>query len=290
MQYHKPVLLHEVLEILITRSNGVYVDATAGFGGHLREILARLSEKGRLVGIERDDAALNYLRGSLVDSRLSLLKGSFSELANLLASIGLSEIDGIIFDLGVSLFQLKELSRGFSFVSDSRLDMRMDTSQTLSAWEVINKYPINQLKRIFKDYAEEPAYEKIAKAITEERKHKTINTCRELAAIAEKICKRRGKIHPATRIFQALRIEVNDELGELKRGLSAAGESLRTGGRVCVISYHSLEDRIVKDYFRKGESSHYFKNLTKKPVRPSSDELRNNPSSRSAKMRCAEKI
>lgn len=290
MQHHKPVLLNETLEILITKKNGIYVDATAGFGGHAVEILSRLDDNGRLIGIDRDAAAINYLERSLTDSRLNLLRGGFSDLIPLLASIGLNKIDGIIFDLGVSLFQLKELSRGFSFTSDSRIDMRMDTSQALDAWEVVNKYSPKELERIFRDYGEEPAYRKIAKAIAEERKHRAINTCSELAVLAERFCRRRGRIHPATKIFQAIRIEVNDELGELRKGLSAAAESLEVGGRICVISYHSLEDRIVKEFFRKDEATHQIKILTKKPVRPSEDELKKNPSSRSAKLRGAEKI
>lgn len=290
MQYHKPVLLQETLELLITVKDGIYVDATVGFGGHTSEILSRLGGKGRLIGIDRDIVALSYLKERLTDNRLSLLKSSFSDLKVLLGSLGVNSIDGIIFDLGVSLFQLKELSRGFSFLSDSRLDMRMDTSQKINGWDVVNRYPLKELERIFKDYGEELSSAKIAKAIVEKRRQGAINTCKELAELVERICKRRGKIHPATRIFQAIRIEVNNELEELKKGLSSACELLRSCGRICVISYHSLEDRIVKDFFRKAEDSHQLKILTKKPIRPSKDELKKNPSSRSAKLRGAEKI
>jgi len=290
MQYHKPVLLHEAMEILITKTDGIYADATVGFGGHAREILKRLDDKGRLIGIDRDESALSFLRDSITDRRLSLLKGSFSNLGSLLVSIGVGKIDGVLFDLGVSLFQLKELTRGFSFISDSRLDMRMDTSQTLDAWEIVNRYSGKDLENIFRDYGEEPASSKISRAIVEERRHKNINTCKELAAIVERVYRRRGKIHPATRIFQAIRIKVNDELGELKRGLFSAYESLGTGGRLCVISYHSLEDRIVKDFFKEGQRVYKLKILTKKPIKPSKDEVVVNPASRSAKLRGAEKI
>jgi 16S rRNA (cytosine1402-N4)-methyltransferase len=290
MQYHKPVLLQEALEILITKTDGIYADATIGFGGHSREILDRLDDKGRLIGIDRDEEALSFLRGSLSDRRLTLLKGSFSDLASLLMSVGLSKVDGVLFDLGVSLFQLKKLNRGFSFISDSRLDMRMDASQTLDAWEIVNRYSVKDLERIFRDYGEEPASPKIARAIVEQRRRRAINTCRELAAIVERVCRRRGKTHPATKSFQAIRIEVNDELGELRKGLSSATESLKAGGKVCVISYHSLEDRIVKDFFKEGQRVHKLKILTKKPVIPSKDELMINPSSRSAKLRGAEKV
>ncbi len=290
MQYHKPVLLHEAMEILITKTDGIYADATIGFGGHAREILKRLDDKGRLIGIDRDESALSFLRDSITDRRLSLLKGNFSNLGSLLVSIGVGKIDGVLFDLGVSLFQLKELTRGFSFISDSRLDMRMDTSQTLDAWEIVNRYSGKDLENIFRDYGEEPASSKISRAIVEERRHKNINTCKELAAIVERVYRRRGKIHPATRIFQAIRIKVNDELGELKRGLFSAYESLGTGGRLCVISYHSLEDRIVKDFFKEGQRVYKLKILTKKPIKPSKDEVVVNPASRSAKLRGAEKI
>lgn len=275
--------------MLVTKKHGIYVDATAGFGGHLVEILSRLNDNGRLIGIDRDAAAAAYLSENIKDKRLTMLKGSFSDLDKLLGHLNVLKIDGILFDLGVSLFQLKEKSRGFSFLSDSRLDMRMNTLQSLNAWDIVNRYPQKDLERIFKDYGEEPASKKIAKAIVEERRLRAINTCRELAALAERIYGGRGKIHPATRIFQAIRIEVNKELEELKKGLVAANGLLSFKGRVCVISYHSLEDRIVKNFFREGTRVHQLKILTKKPLRASDDEVRKNPSSRSAKLRGAEK-
>ncbi len=290
MQYHNPVLLKEAVEMLVTRRNGIYADATAGFGGHSKEILSKLDGDGKLIAIDRDYTAIGYLKEILKDKRASILKGSFSDISVLLADCGVDKIDGVLFDLGVSLFQLKEGSRGFSFLSDSRLDMRMDTSQALSAWDILNRYQQKDLERIFRDYGEEPASKKIAKAIVEQRRRGAINTCKELAGIAERIYGGRGKMHPATRIFQAIRIEVNNELEELKKGLAAAYCMLRSDGRICVISYHSLEDRIVKNYFRDCAKGHCLRILTKKPVRASVDEVRNNPSSRSAKLRGAEKI
>lgn len=290
MQFHKPVLLKEVVEMLLTNRGGIYVDATAGFGGHSREILSRLNEEGCLIGIDKDETVISYLREELKDKRFNLLKGSFADLAELLGAINITKVDGVLFDLGVSLFQLKELSRGFSFLSDSRLDMRMDISQTLDAWEVVNRYSQKKLEKIFVDYGEEPFSKRITEAIVQERKKRAINTCRELAAIVERIYGGRGKIHPATRVFQAVRIEVNAELEALKKGLISAYESLKTKGRLCVISYHSLEDRIVKNFFRESARSYKVKILTKKPIQASIEERNSNPSSRSAKLRGAEKI
>lgn len=290
MQFHKPVLLKEVVEMLVTNKGGIYVDATTGFGGHSREILSRLNEEGYLIGIDKDEAAISYLREELKDKRLNLLKGSFADLPDLLEVLKVAKVDGILFDLGVSLFQLKELSRGFSFLSDSRLDMRMDTSQILNAWEVVNRYSQKGLERIFVEYGEEPLSKRIAEAIVQERKKRAINTCKELAMVVERIYGGRGKMHPATRIFQAIRIEVNGELEELRKGLISAYESLKAEGRLCVISYHSLEDRIVKNFFRESARSHKLKILTKKPINASIEERRANPSSRSGKLRGAEKI
>lgn len=276
--------------MLVTNRGGIYVDATAGFGGHSREILSRLNEEGYLIGIDKDETAISYLREELKDKRLSLLKGSFADLSDLLEVLKVAKVDGILLDLGVSLFQLKELSRGFSFLSESRLDMRMDTSQILNAWEVVNKYPQKDIERIFVEYGEEPLSKKIAEAIVQERKKRAINTCKDLATVVERIYGGRGKMHPATRIFQAIRIEVNRELEELSNGLISAYESLKSEGRLCVISYHSLEDRIVKNFFRESARSHKLKILTKKPIKASIEERRTNPSSRSGKLRGAEKI
>jgi len=290
MVLHIPVLLKEIGEMLVTKGGGLYVDATVGFGGHLKEILSRLNDDGRLIAIDKDKDAISHLQAVTKDNRVTLLRGSFSDLTDLLASINIRKIDGILFDLGVSLFQLKEQSRGFSFISDSRLDMRMDSSQTKNAWEVVNLYSRKDLERIFREYGEEPLAGRIVKKIIEERRLRKVNTCRELAMLAEKVYGGRGKIHPATRIFQAIRIEVNRELEELNKGLASAYELLTAEGRLCVISYHSLEDRIVKNFFRDSERAHRLRILTKKPIQASTEEVRSNPSSRSAKLRGAEKI
>ncbi|MDI6800472.1 MAG: 16S rRNA (cytosine(1402)-N(4))-methyltransferase RsmH [Thermodesulfovibrionales bacterium] len=287
---HIPVLTREILEMLDVKANGTYVDATVGLGGHSADILSRI-DRGRLVGIDRDMNALKYARQRLGNNnRVSLAKGSFSQMKEILSSLNIKEVDGVLFDLGVSMLQLKELSRGFSFFSDERLDMRMDTEQGLTAWDIVNKYSESEIEEILREYGEEPFAKRIAKKIVNERKKASINTCAELAEIIAEVCRKRGKTHPATRTFQALRIKVNEELNELNKGLNEALSLLKEGGRLCVVSYHSLEDRIVKHFMREGSRGGCLKILTKKPLTPSLDEIRTNPSSRSAKLRGAMKI
>lgn len=278
------------MEMLQVKDNGVYLDATVGLGGHAAELLKALGPAGRLVCLDRDDEALAVARDRLGNHRVSLAKASFSVLAETLQALGVAGLDGALFDLGVSMLQLKRHERGFSFLSEERLDMRMDTSQELDARRVVNRYPERELERILRDYGEEPAARKIAKAIVERRKKAAIETGAELAGIVEGVYGGRGKLHPATRTFQALRIEVNRELDELKAGLAAALERLSAGGRLCVISYHSLEDRIVKNMLRDSARDGRVRLLTKKPVGPGRDEVRLNPSSRSAKLRGVEKL
>ncbi|HAK89384.1 MAG TPA: 16S rRNA (cytosine(1402)-N(4))-methyltransferase [Nitrospiraceae bacterium] len=287
---HTPVLLEETMEMLDIRENGTYVDATVGLGGHAAAVLSRLGSSGRLVGIDRDENALGYARQRLGNNRVALKKGSFSGLQDILLSLDIHKVDGILFDLGVSMMQLKGMERGFSFLSDSRLDMRMDTEQELTAWDIVNKYPEKEMERILREYGEDPYAKRTAKTIVFNRMKKKIDTCRELADIISKACGRRGKIHPATRAFQALRIEVNREMDELKNGLASAVNMLTSDGRLCVISYHSLEDRIVKNFIRESAREGVLKILTKKPLTPAYEEVRRNPSSRSAKLRGAEKL
>jgi 16S rRNA (cytosine1402-N4)-methyltransferase len=287
---HVPVLMRETMELLKVKENGIYVDATVGLGGHAGEILSRAGTGGTLIGLDRDENALRRSKEALGDTRAHLFKGAFSEMESILAKLSIKEVDGVLFDLGVSMLQLKEHSRGFSFLSPERLDMRMDDSQRLTAQEVVNKYPEKDLRRILKEYGEEPFAVKIARSIVSRRKETPFDTCIELADFISGIYGGRGKMHPATRTFQALRIEVNKELDELRQGLSAALSVLGQGGRMAVISYHSLEDRIVKNFIRQNSHAGLLRILTRKPVTPSSEEVRKNPSSRSAKLRGAEKI
>ncbi|MFZ5996672.1 MAG: 16S rRNA (cytosine(1402)-N(4))-methyltransferase RsmH [Nitrospirota bacterium] len=287
---HVPVLVRETTEMLMVKEDGIYVDATVGLGGHAAEILSMLGPGGAFIGIDRDPQALDYARERLGNSRVRLVQGSFSRLEEILASQDIEAIDGIVFDLGVSMLQLKQHERGFSFLSEERLDMRMDPSQELSAWEVVNRYSEKELERILKEYGEEPKAKRIARAIVDRRRKAPLTTGAELAALVMSVYGGRGKTHPATRTFQALRIEVNRELDELKSGLLAALGVLKTGGRMCVISYHSLEDRMVKNFIREQAREGKVKMLTKKPVTPGAGEMRSNPSSRSAKLRGAEKL
>jgi len=287
---HIPVLLNEVVEMMAVREDGVYLDATVGLGGHSSSILERLGSDGKLIGIDRDEEALALAAERLGNGRVHLRKGQFSELGEIISDLKLEHVDGVLFDLGVSMLQLKEHDRGFSFMSDARLDMRMDSSQKLSAWEVVNRYHEKDLQRILQEFGEEPIYRKIAKSIVFSRQSAPINTCDELAELVFQAYGGRGRTHPATRTFQALRIEVNKELEELKKGLSAAIGTIKVGGRVCVIAYHSLEDRIVKNVFRDLGREGVLRLLTKKPIAPGREEVLRNPASRSAKLRGVEKI
>ena len=283
-------MLREVLEMLNPKQDGIYVDATTGLGGHSEKILEHIGSEGKLIAIDKDAEALSQTKKRLSDRRLIFKKGSFSEMKEMLFTEGISAVDGILFDLGVSMLQLKDEARGFSFTSHERLDMRMNTDQKTSAWDVINTYPAKEIERILREFGEERLSRKIAEAIVRTRGRAPINTCRELSTIIEGVYRRRGKIHPATKTFQALRIAVNRELEELRSGLQTSTSLLTKGGRLCVISYHSLEDRMVKHFMLDCSRQNSVKIITKKPMTPSIEEQRQNPSSRSAKLRVAERI
>lgn len=282
-------MLREVVDVLNIKAGGVYVDATVGLGGHSEEIFKHSGPAGMLIGIDRDEEALKVVGKRLSDKRVLLKKGRFSDLSDLLAEAGVKEIDGILFDFGVSMMQFREMGRGFSFYSEDPLDMRMDRSQKLKAEDMVNNYSEAELERVLREYGEERLSVRIAKAIVSYRKRKRITTCAELAGIVSGVYKGRGRIHPATRTFQALRIGVNNEINEIRAGLSASIGVLRRGGRVCTISYHSLEDRAVKQFMKGAEKEGLIRIITKKPLIPSYPEIRANPSSRSAKLRGAER-
>lgn len=287
---HVPVMPGEVLEALNLKESGIYVDATVGLGGHA-ELILKNAKVGALIGIDRDEAAIGSARDRLKDfTNIHFAKESFSNIKAAVNSLGYAAVDGILLDIGVSTMQLKADGRGFSFMKDEPLDMRMDMSQELSAKEVVNSYREKDLATLIFEFGEERFSRKIAKAIVNERRKKRIETCSELAAIIEGALRGRGRIHPATRTFQALRIEVNKELDELSAGISSGADILNPGGRLCVLSYHSLEDRIVKNAFKKLASEGIFHIITRKPLVPSRQEIRSNPPSRSAKLRVAERI
>lgn len=310
MEYiHKPVLLQECLEGLNIRPEGTYVDGTLGRGGHSREIARRLT-RGRLICIDRDQAALDAAPGRLAESmdKVTLVHGNFGDIASLLEGLGVAAVDGMLFDLGVSSPQLDDGSRGFSYQYDAPLDMRMDQSAPLTAYDVVNGWSQEELRRILWQYGEERYSGLIAAAIVRERDKAPIGTTGQLAEIIRQAMPakaRREKQHPAKRSFQAIRIAVNDELGEVERMLNSALDLLKPGGRVAVISFHSLEDRLVKTAFAQwargctcppgfpvcvcGKKPRV-KLVGRRPIVAGQAELEENPRARSAKLRLAEKL
>ncbi|MEW6088236.1 MAG: 16S rRNA (cytosine(1402)-N(4))-methyltransferase RsmH [bacterium] len=295
--FHKPVMLDEVLKWFLNLdenscNGGVYVDGTLGGGGHAKAILEKILPHGRLVGIDCDKDGILASERRLEGFRenLIIVKDNFRNIKRIWEKLNLPLVNGILFDLGVSLHQLKEGGRGFSFSADYPLDMRLDYEQKVSAEYLVNNLPYDELARIIFEYGGERFSRRIAKAIIYERSKHPVKTTGELAEIVKKTVRGRGKIHPATRTFQALRIAVNDELKALEEGLSCALDILTVKGRIVVISYHSLEDRIVKNKFRDKAKEGGFVLLTKKPLIPSLEEIMENPGSRSAKMRVIERI
>lgn len=310
MFHHVPVLLAEVLEGLALRSGGLYLDCTTGGAGHSQAILEASNPEGRLIGLDQDDNALDAARERLAPYgvRATLVKSNFAELGGVLDRLGIPSVDGILMDLGVSSHQLDEGDRGFSYHQDAPLDMRMDQSRPLSAFELVNQADVRELTRIISEYGEERFAGRIARRLAEVRVTNPIQTTGELAEIiklAIPAAARREGPHPARRTFQALRIAVNDELGVLERGLDAALQALAPGGRLAVISFHSLEDRIVKQRFAawaKGcdcppqipvcvcGKQPAVRLVTRGPVTATPTELEENTRSRSAKLRVAEKL
>lgn len=294
---HVPVLSEEICRWLIQRSNGVYVDCTLGAGGTARKIIEKAGVNAVVIGVDRDSEAISLAKENLkpYESSVIFFNGNFSHLKRFVNEGGYEEVDGIVFDLGVSSMQLDQSLRGFSFSLDGPLDMRMDRTQSLTAEGLVNQLPEKQLADLIFRYGEERYSRRIAKAIVSARVTNPIRTTGSLARIIEGAVPtvyRRGRVHPATRTFQALRIVVNQELDVLEESLRTAVELLKVGGRICVLSFHSLEDRVVKHAFRKlaGMDRPLLRILTKKPVTPSDQEIRNNPRARSAKLRVAQRL
>jgi 16S rRNA (cytosine1402-N4)-methyltransferase len=284
---HTSVLLDEVAENLVQPDYRLLVDTTIGGGGHTYTILLNYPNL-RAVGMDIDEVALAQARERLApfQDRVTLKRGNFSELKQILGDEGISAVDAVLFDLGVSSYQL-EGGRGFSFKDEQELDMRMDQREEMTAYHVVNTYSYEELRKIMVDFGEEYKAAQIARAIVNERKKAPIETASALGSLVARVKRRKGKIHPATQTFQAIRMEVNQEIKNLERGLAAAIELLAPGGRVGVISFHSLEDRLVKTCFK---TSPALAVVTKKPIRPGRAELLHNPRSRSAKLRIAEKV
>jgi 16S rRNA (cytosine1402-N4)-methyltransferase len=285
---HVPVLLKEAIEFLAIKRDGTYYDATVGLGGHSSEIARRLSAAGRLIAGDKDPAALALAQEKLsgVSPRVTLKQGSFAEIANEQMT---ASLDGILADIGVSSLQLDDPARGFSFQAEGPLDMRMNTLQGRTAEQVVNEVDEVTLANLIYEFGEERRSRRIARAIVRSR---PIRSTAELADVVSAAARsmKHERIHPATRTFQALRVFVNQEMDELRGLLEAAPRILKPGGRLVIISFHSLEDRIVKDAIRDGAKQGLYRFLTKKPVTATEEEIDRNPRSRSAKLRAAERV
>jgi 16S rRNA (cytosine1402-N4)-methyltransferase len=310
VSFHTPVMLEKVLQSLRCKPGGIYVDGTLGSGGHARAILENTAPDGLLIGIDRDDDALleSEKRLQPFGQRKILIKGNFADIGEILTNLNIRKVDGILLDLGVSSHQLDTADRGFSFSLDAPLDMRMDQSSRYRAYDLVNLSPEKELRKVIRDYGEEPMAGRIARAILAKRASAPIRTTIELADVVCRAVRRQGvrkKVHPATRTFQAIRIAVNQELSNLSTAMDAGIDQLGRGGRFSIISFHSLEDRIVKETFRSREGrcqcppglpvcqcqrEAKLRVLTRKPLRPEADESETNPRARSARLRTAEKI
>lgn len=305
---HISVLLYETVDSLNVKPDGIYVDCTLGGAGHTSLILSRLGEKGRVIGIDRDDDALRNAKEKIKDERLITVKDNFENIASAVSVAGYEKVDGIIMDLGVSSHQLDVAERGFSYIKDAPLDMRMDQTSPLTAYDVVNNYSEKELFRILRDYGEEKFASKIAYKICNARNTKPIETTLELADIIASAIPQKFRYdggNPAKRSFQAIRIEVNGELQCIPNAIEAGAELLNEGGRMSIISFHSLEDRLVKNGFQKLErpctcppdfpmcvcgKKQMVKIITKKPILPSEEELEMNSRSHSAKLRVCERV
>ena len=302
---HTPIMVKEVIENLKIKPNGVYVDGTMGGAGHSSVIVSKLNNDGLLVGIDRDQEALYASHERLKDyENVKYIWGKHENLKDILSGLGISKVDGILLDLGVSSYQIDEASRGFSYTKDAKLDMRMDKEQSLTAEQVVNEYSKEKLEEIFFKYGEENFTKRIATRIIDERNKKRITSTFELREIIKKSVPK-NELDSCKRIFQALRIEVNGELKELEKAIKDGVEILNDGGRFCIITFHSLEDRIVKTAFADMEGKctcpkdfpvcvcgykSYGKVITKKPIVPTESEQEENPRSKSSKLRVFERI
>jgi 16S rRNA (cytosine1402-N4)-methyltransferase len=300
---HIPVLVEEVMVLLRCEPGRTYIDATLGGGGHALEILRRTAPDGVVIGLDWDEEAISKARKTLMPfgERVKIFHENFIHLGDILNEVKVEQVDGILLDLGLSSLQLEKEERGFSFRGEGPLDMRMDQQRDRTAADLVNHLSEKELEETLFKYGEERWAKQIAKAILQERARGPIETTQALRKIVHHAIPKRfypRKIDPATKTFQALRIYVNDELDHLKRILETGWKFLRKGGRMCIISFHSLEDRMVKETFRElekggvdGSSSRtVMRVLTKKPIRPSEEERKKNPRSRSAKLRCAERV
>jgi 16S rRNA (cytosine1402-N4)-methyltransferase len=296
-KFHIPVMLKEALDYLNLCPGKIIVDATIGTGGHSKAILERIVPKGKLIGIDRDQESLAVARERLSEyaNSCEFVHGNFAEIDNILASLNIQKVDGVLFDLGISSFQLEDPHRGFSFQNEGPLDMRLDRDSYISAYDLVNNLNEDEISDLLWTFGQERWHNRIAHLLVEEREKHPIATTRELANIVEKAIPSRYRhryyrIHPATRTFQAVRIAVNRELETLETAINKAIAILEKEARICVISFHSLEDRVVKHTFRNAAASGLIEIITPKPLTPIRSEIGENPSSRSSKFRVAQKL
>ena len=293
--YHYPVMYREVIELLELEDKKLIVDCTTGVGSHSYKMLEAMSRNSQLVGIDKDRESLDIaaMRLKNFPGRFNFIKGNFSELTDLLKGLKIKKVDAFLFDLGISMHQLSDQERGFSFLKEGPLDMRMDRSSFFSAYDLVNNLSESELENIFRKFGEERFARRIARSITEARRLSPILTTTELSRIITNSLPAKNRylrIHPAPRVFQSLRVAVNRELEVLRSGLKQAVSLLAPGGRIVVISFHSLEDRIVKQAFRDYANQGILDIITRKPLVPSAREINENSASRSAKLRVAQKL
>jgi 16S rRNA (cytosine1402-N4)-methyltransferase len=302
---HKSVLLQETIDLLAPEEGDIIADLTVGAGGHSKEILKRIGKAGVLIAIDKDENALKIARNVLSGKNVVFIHSDFKNIAEAIQNAGYEKVDGIIADLGVSSMQLDQSERGFSFKGHDKLDMRMDQTSQVTAADIVNTYSEEELAKIFREYGEEKFARKVAQKIVEQRKQSPIIWTDQLSEVVRGVIPAKGKIDPATKVFQALRIEVNGELRALESALPQMVRSTNVGGRIAIISFHSLEDRMVKQFFEKESKTctcppefpkcicnakPTLKKVTRKPQKASEEEIKANPRSRSAKLRVAERI
>ena len=287
---HIPILAPEIADLLLTDPDGIYADGTLGLGGHAELFLKRLSPKARLLGFDKDAQALQMAVARVNDSRLTVFNESYTCLPQELAKLNIAGVHGALFDLGLSSYQLDNPARGFSIINNGPLDMRFDLSSTLTAHTIVNTWGLDDLTRILTDYGEERKASQIALAILNARRQAPINTTEDLKQIVQRVYGFRGKTHPATQTFQVLRIAVNDELGSVETLLQELPQIIAKGGRAAVLTFHSLEDRLVKNRFKELAATGEWRLVNKKVIVPEYREICQNRRSRSAKLRVIERV
>ncbi len=288
---HIPIMAPQIAQLLLTNPSGTYMDGTLGLGGHTKFFLSKLDAQAHIYGFDKDPHALQMAVQRVGDLRLTACHASYSRAAEVLAEHGVKEIDGALFDLGLSSYQLDDPSRGFSLLREGPLDMRFDTTQTLTAATIVNTWGMDELERIFRDYGEEHRAAQVAHAILTARRTQPIQTTTQLKQVVETVLgPKRGRIHPATQIFQALRIACNEEFAHVEQIALVIGQVLKPGARAAVLTFHSLEDRLVKNQFKALAATEQWKLVTKHALAPDYEEVKQNRRARSAKLRVIERV